>query len=188
MQFTEGMWVYLTMHRLWEEQIILASVVSGSPIGLIPSLGFNINFSATTFFSFLFHQHVQGPGIMCDTQQVSWKKQTGRKHSVRCLNSWNFCLLLVLRDNSANFMFCLKYFSCSMIYNQIKELQMWADIIAVVFIGFKVGTFINTTKIQNIQKSNEDAFFFEKKEQNSSHMSNNPNYYNQSRGIWTVFS
>ena len=65
---------------------------------------------------------------------------------------------------------------------------MWADIIAVVFIGFKVGTFINTAKIQNIQKSNEDAFFFEKKEQNSSHMSNNPNYYNQSRGIWTVFS
>ena len=160
MQFTEGMWVYLTMHRLWEEQIIPASELSESPVGRILFLGFNINFRVTTFFSFLFHQHVQGPGIACDTQQVSWKKQTGRKHSVCCLNSWNFCLLLVLTDNSANFMFCLYYLSCSMIYNQIKELQMWADIIAVVFIGFKVGTFINTAKIQNIQKSNEDAFFF----------------------------
>ena len=28
MQFTEGVWVYLTMHGLWEEQIILASELS----------------------------------------------------------------------------------------------------------------------------------------------------------------
>ena len=34
--------------------------------------------------------------------------------------------------------------------------------IAVVFIGFKVDTFINTAEIQNIQKSND--FFFEEKE------------------------
>ena len=34
--------------------------------------------------------------------------------------------------------------------------------IAVVFIGFKVDTFINTAEIQNIQKSND--FFLEEKE------------------------
>ena len=34
--------------------------------------------------------------------------------------------------------------------------------IAVVFIGFKVDTFINTAEIQNIQKSN-DFFFLKRK-------------------------
>ena len=110
------------------------------------------------------------------------------KYSICCLNSWNFCLLLVLRDNSANFTFCLYCLSCSVIYNQINESEMWAYIIAAVFIGFKVDAFINTAKIQSIQKSKEDAFFWKGKNRIPPICQIIQNYYNQSRGIWIVFN
>lgn len=58
------------IHGLWEEQIILASELYKSQKGLtfVLASALTSTFIFTTFFSFLFHQHVQGPEIMPDTE------------------------------------------------------------------------------------------------------------------------
>ena len=73
MQFTEGMWVYLTMHRLWEEQIILISFLGFNSTGIENFQIYKLNL-----------EKAEEPEIKGLTFVGSLKKQGNYRENIYC--------------------------------------------------------------------------------------------------------